>query len=105
MEEQEVSFKKLRQYKDGTVLARINGILVKVCPYNNHPDVLSDPRIPGYQELPWPDCCFNCSFRHHNKIGRFSIGCGLTLNSRGYFSEASPLGKCEKHKKGESLFP
>jgi len=106
MGEKGCSIKKLRRNPDGTELAKVGKVEVVICSYNCHPDKFADSRIPGYHEESWPDGCINCCFRHHNReLGELEIVCGLTLNDRGYFSAVSPMGKCEKHKKGKSLFP
>ncbi len=95
--------KVLRRNPDGTKLAKVGRVKVTICPYDDHPDKFADLRIPGYHEEPWPDGCVNCCFRHNNPEIE-ELSCGLTLDKRGYFSGVSPLGKCEKYKKGESLF-
>lgn len=106
MSEEKCNIRNIEKFPDGTKLAEVCGVPVRICPGGEHPDKFADARIPHYQEASWPDGCLNCCFRHHDsRIHRLSLACGLTLNDRGYFSGVSPLGKCDLHKKGDSLFP
>jgi hypothetical protein len=98
--------KILRYNPNGTKSAVVAGIKVEICSHNNHPDKYRDSRVPGYREKRWPEGCINCCFRLCDcEVDKLSICCGLTLNDRGFFSEVSPLGKCERYRKGKSLFP
>lgn len=76
---------------------KVGGISVEVevCPYDEHPSIEIDSRVPGYHIQSGFEGCINCLFVK----AEHGLNCRLTPNDRGYRSGVSPIGKCKRYKK------
>ncbi len=78
----------------------IAGKTIMLVPYDKHPPIESDSRIPNYRVTkPKIQCCLNCKFAMNDNSR--SLLCCLTLNDRGYFSGIVPFGICDSYEKGK----